>query len=174
MTHLNTVIDIHWWKCWHHLFYWSRDFFVHFQCRINWCEGRAHSGAKIFHFHAVFGNNWPNNRLAPPGKSWIRHWLCKDWPMWWNNWLILSSGITFCTLHRYCCYHAKMGRSLITPDNGSTFALWVKNWFTKTVQSLQRRNQCVPAWTLVYSYPTWSHAKTEVNGRQCYCIIAIV
>ena len=38
-------------------------------------------GPKFLHFHAVFGKNWPNNRLAPPlgvsapssGKSWIRH-----------------------------------------------------------------------------------------------------
>ena len=41
------------------------------------------SGPKFLHFHAVFGKNWPNNRLVPPfrisapssGKSWIRH--CK-------------------------------------------------------------------------------------------------
>ena len=24
------------------------------------------SGPKFLHFHAVFGENWPNNRLAPP------------------------------------------------------------------------------------------------------------
>ena len=31
-------------------------------------EGRAPppSGPKFLHFHAVFGKNWPNNRLAPP------------------------------------------------------------------------------------------------------------
>ena len=47
-------------------------------------KGRAPSGPKFLHFHAVFGKNWPNNRLAPPfglsapssGKSWICHWLC--------------------------------------------------------------------------------------------------
>ena len=49
-------------------------------------EGRAPppAGPNFFHFHAVFGKNWPNNRLAPPfgvsapssGKSWIRHCLC--------------------------------------------------------------------------------------------------
>ena len=41
----------------------------------------ATHGPKFLHFHAVFGKNWPNNRLAPPfgvsapssGKSWIRH-----------------------------------------------------------------------------------------------------
>ena len=45
---------------------------------------RAPPGPKFLHFHAVFGKNWPNNRLAPPpglgapssGKSWIRHCLC--------------------------------------------------------------------------------------------------
>ena len=26
----------------------------------------APSGPKFLHFHAVFGKNWPNNRLAPP------------------------------------------------------------------------------------------------------------
>ena len=39
-------------------------------------EGHAASpNPKFIHFHAVFGKNWPNNRLAPPpsGKSWIRH-----------------------------------------------------------------------------------------------------
>ena len=37
------------------------------------------SGPKFLHFHAVFGKNWPKNRLAPPSgvgtpsseKSWI-------------------------------------------------------------------------------------------------------
>ena len=48
---------------------------------------RAPSGPKFLHFHAVFGKNWPNNRLPPPfgistpssGKSWIGHWIqpCK-------------------------------------------------------------------------------------------------
>ena len=54
------------------------------------CSGGSKGGArdvpppgpKFLHFHAVFGKNWPNNRLAPPfgvsapssGKSWIRHW----------------------------------------------------------------------------------------------------
>ena len=45
-------------------------------------EGRVPPpGPKFLHFHAVFGKNWPNNRLVPPlgvsapssGKSWIRH-----------------------------------------------------------------------------------------------------
>ena len=27
---------------------------------------RAPPGPKFLHFHAVFGKNWPNNRLAPP------------------------------------------------------------------------------------------------------------
>ena len=45
-------------------------------------DGRPPSVPKFLHFHAVFGKNWPNNRLAPPpfglstpssGKSWIRH-----------------------------------------------------------------------------------------------------
>ena len=39
------------------------------------------SDPKFLHFHAVFGENWPNNRLASPlgvsapssGKFWIRH-----------------------------------------------------------------------------------------------------
>ena len=26
----------------------------------------APSGPNFLHFHAVFGENWPNNRLAPP------------------------------------------------------------------------------------------------------------
>ena len=32
------------------------------------CEGCVPppSGPKFLHFHAVFGKNWPNNRLAPP------------------------------------------------------------------------------------------------------------
>ena len=46
--------------------------------------------SKFFHFHAVFGKNWPNNRLAhslfrlvpPSGKSWIHHWL-KVEPIQW-------------------------------------------------------------------------------------------
>ena len=29
-------------------------------------KGRAPPGPKCLHFHAVFGKNWPNNRLAPP------------------------------------------------------------------------------------------------------------
>ena len=30
-------------------------------------RGRAPPfGPKFLHFHAVFGKNWPNNRLAPP------------------------------------------------------------------------------------------------------------
>ena len=29
-------------------------------------EGRAPPGPKFLHFHAVFGKNWPNNRLASP------------------------------------------------------------------------------------------------------------
>ena len=34
-------------------------------------EGRAPPpGPKFLHFHAVFGNNWPNNRLAPPLWAW--------------------------------------------------------------------------------------------------------
>ena len=28
----------------------------------------------FLHFHAVFRKIWPNNRLALPGKSWIRPW----------------------------------------------------------------------------------------------------
>ena len=45
-------------------------------------DARPPPGPKFLHFHAVFGKNWPNNRLAPPpfgvsapssGKSWIRH-----------------------------------------------------------------------------------------------------
>ena len=39
-------------------------------------------GPRFLHFHAVFGKNWPNNKLPLPsgvgapssGKSWIRHW----------------------------------------------------------------------------------------------------
>ena len=27
-------------------------------------------GLKFLHFHAVFGKNWPNNRLAPPPWAW--------------------------------------------------------------------------------------------------------
>ena len=29
-------------------------------------QGAPPSGPKFLHFHAVFGKNWPNNRLAPP------------------------------------------------------------------------------------------------------------
>ena len=29
-------------------------------------DARPPSGPKFLHFHAVFGKNWPNNRLAPP------------------------------------------------------------------------------------------------------------
>ena len=47
-------------------------------------QGRASSGSKFFHIHAVFSKNLQNNRLAhplwelaplPPRKSWIRHCL---------------------------------------------------------------------------------------------------
>ena len=32
--------------------------------------------SNFLHFHAVFGEIWQNNRLAPPSeKSWIRRWL---------------------------------------------------------------------------------------------------
>ena len=56
---------------------------------IRGCKGapgtRPPPGSKFFHFHAVFGKIWPNNRLAPPPwgltlpsmKSWFRHW--KGW-----------------------------------------------------------------------------------------------
>ena len=48
-------------------------------------DARPHPGPTFLHFHAVFGKNWPNNRLALPpsgvsapssGKSWICH--CND------------------------------------------------------------------------------------------------
>ena len=29
-------------------------------------DARPPSGPKFLHFHAVFGKNWPNNRLVPP------------------------------------------------------------------------------------------------------------
>ena len=33
---------------------------------LRWREGRAPPGPTFLHFHAVFGKNWPNNRLALP------------------------------------------------------------------------------------------------------------
>ena len=35
---------------------------------------RAPSQSQFLHFQAVFRKIWPNNRLVPPGKCWIRHW----------------------------------------------------------------------------------------------------
>ena len=35
-------------------------------------------GPKFLHFHVVFGENWPNDRFAPPGKYCIRH--CRGYP----------------------------------------------------------------------------------------------
>ena len=60
----------------------------HLPQRFVQCKGSA--GPKFLHFHAVFGKNWPNNRLAPnpfgvsapsSGKSWIHHWSVLVWPM---------------------------------------------------------------------------------------------
>ena len=35
------------------------------------------SGPKFLHFCAIFGKNWPNIMLVPPGKSWVHHYI--DW-----------------------------------------------------------------------------------------------
>ena len=56
----------------------------------------APPGPKFLHFHAFFGKNWSNNRLAPPfgvsapssGKSWIFRCLSVSWCVfsvlfWW-------------------------------------------------------------------------------------------
>ena len=68
-------------------------------------------GLKFLHFHAVFGKNWPNNRLAPPpfgvsapssGKSWIRHWRGrgKSCALRKHNACKLAATWGYCTLLR--------------------------------------------------------------------------
>ena len=41
---------------------------------LGWRKGRPQSNFSIFfHFRALFGKMMANNRLALPGKSWIRY-----------------------------------------------------------------------------------------------------
>ena len=42
------------------------------QWRIYIVKFWTRSRSNFLHFHAVFRKNWPNIRLAPTGKSWIR------------------------------------------------------------------------------------------------------
>ena len=80
------------------------------------------SGSKLLHFHAVFGKNWSNNRLAPPplrgwntpsGESWIRH--CRRSMMIYR--------VILCIL--------KSGRSLSNEHFGI-------NWFQKHLSQTEK------------------------------------
>ena len=69
------------------------------------------SGPKFLHFHAVFGKNWPNNRLAPPLWAWRPlFWEIMDPPLYASH----TSTKNF--------YHTKlksdMGVSGLTPLSG--------------------------------------------------------
>ena len=46
-------------------------------------------GPKILHFHALFGKNWPNNRLVPPGLA-PAFWEMLDPPLKWTRTCIVD------------------------------------------------------------------------------------
>ena len=71
-------------------------------------EGRAPpSGLKFLHFHAVFGKNWPNNRLAPPLWTWRPLlWEILDPPLLTDIYFMSQGTISALLPFRVSGYHS--------------------------------------------------------------------